>query len=225
MDFDWGTFLTAHASAIFALAGALGGGILSFVGALLLKKREFSLSVSGKLLDRRIAAHEKVIAVATEMRVMVALGGFSASGEVRRAPQVMISRDTFDDWFTRFTQLSLEGTSWLSTATKREVNFIQDYLITLHLYLERVPSDQFLGLGEIIRQDFVDLSSSLEKTAFTFFQSGVRKLQPDSLSKWHKYKRGETEQRLGATLLVTNQSAFSQAQNKGKTGGKTGNWG
>jgi hypothetical protein len=128
----------------------------------------------------------------------------------------MISRDTFEDWFTRFTQQSLEGTSWLSTATKREVNFVQDYLITLHLYLERVPSDLFLGLGEIIRQDFVDLSSSLEKAAFTFFQSGVRKLQPDSLDEWHKYKRGETERRLGSTQLVTNQSAFSQAQNDGQ---------
>jgi len=169
--------------------------------------------VSGKLLDRRIAAHEKVIALATEMRVMV----FSESGEVRRAPQVMISRDAFEDWFTRFTQLSLEGTSWLSTTTKREVNFAQDYLITLHFYLERVPSDQFLGLGEIIRQDFVDLSSSLEKTAFTFFQSGVRKLQPDSLDKWHKYKRTETDRRLGSTLLITNQGAFSQAQNDGQT--------
>ena len=41
MDFDWGKFLTEHASAIFALAGALGGGILSFIGALLLKEREF----------------------------------------------------------------------------------------------------------------------------------------------------------------------------------------
>ncbi|MCS2609557.1 hypothetical protein [Halomonas dongshanensis] len=212
MDFDWGTFLTAHASAIFALTGALGGGVLSFIGALLLKKREFHLSVSGKLLDRRIAAHERVIALATEMRVMVALGGFSSSGEVRRAPQVMISRDTFDDWFTRFTQLSLEGTSWLSTAAKREVNFAQDYLITLHLYLEQIPSDRFLGLGEVIRQDFVGLSSSLEKAAFGFFQSGVRKLKPDSLEKWHKYKRKETERRLASTLLLTNQGAFVQAQ-------------
>lgn len=216
MDYDWGKFLTAHASAIFALAGALGGGILSFIGALLLKRREFSLSVSGRLLDRRIAAHEKVIALAIEMRVMVALEKLSDSGEVRRAPQVMISRDTFEDWFARFTNLSLEGTSWLSTMTKREVNYAQDYLVTLHVYLERVPSDQFLGFGEIIRQDFVDLSASLEKTAFTFFQSGVRKLQPDSLDNWHKYERAETERRLASTLLVIQRGAFVRAQNNGQ---------
>lgn len=213
MNYDWEIFFTAHASAVFALAGALGGGLLSFVGASLLKKQEFNLSMSGKLLDRRISAHEKVIALASEMRVMVALGGVSETGEVRRAPQVMISRDAFEGWFTRFAQLSLEGTSWLSTATKREVNFVQDYLVTLHLYLERVPSNHILVLGELVRQDFVDLSSSLEKTAFSFFQTGIRKLRPDSLDNWHKYERSETERRLSSTLLVINHATFSQAQN------------
>ncbi len=56
---------------------------MSFVGALLLKKREFNLAVSSKILDRRIDAHEKVISLVTEMRVMVALGEVADSGEVR----------------------------------------------------------------------------------------------------------------------------------------------
>jgi hypothetical protein len=215
MDSGWAQFLSANASAIFALVGALGGGILSFVGALLLKKRDFRLATSGKLLDRRIAAHENVVALATEMRVMVDLGGVSEAGEVRRAPQVMISREAFEGWCTRFTQLSMSGTSWLSTATKREVNFVQDYLVTLNMYLEHVSSDRFLVLGELIRQDFVDLSSSLEKAAFKFFQSGVRKLKPDSLNKWHKYKRAETEKRLESAALVNHQIAFAQARSEG----------
>jgi hypothetical protein len=75
-----------------------------------------------------------------------------------------------------------------------------------------VPSDTFLQLGELIRQDFVDLSSSLEKKAFQFFQTGIRKLRPDSLNQWHKYKRPETERRLGSTLLVKHRDAFSLAK-------------
>ncbi|MFJ5329227.1 hypothetical protein [Pectobacterium versatile] len=216
MNYNLGEFLTANASALFALAGALGGGLLSFFGALLLKKREFNLSTSGKLLDRRIAAHEKVISLAIELRVMVPLGGSPDSGEVRRAPQIMISRNTFEDWLARFTQLALESTSWLSTETKKEVNFVQDYLVTLNMYLDSVPSDNFLGLGELIRQDFVELSSSLEKKAFAFFHSGIHKLQPDSLNKWHKYKQSETEQRLSATVLVRSHTIFSQARNDGR---------
>jgi hypothetical protein len=210
MDFNWRCFIDENASAIFALAGAVGGGIFSFIGALLLKNREFSLAVSSKILDRRIDAHEKVIALAVEMRVMVGLGGFTESGEVRRSPQIMRSRETFEDWFTRFTQLSMKGTSWLSTSSKREVNFIQDYLITLHIYLENVPSERFLDLGEVIRQDFVDLSASLEKKAFQFFQKGIRQLEPDNLDEWHKYERSETERRLHATSLLLNHTAFSK---------------
>lgn len=211
MQFDWGQFLTVHASAIFALVGALGAGVLSFLGGILLKRQEFNLSMSGKLLDRRISAHEKVIALATEMRVMIAIGGVSATGEFNRTPQIMLSREIFEDWFTRFTQLCLEGTSWLSTETKREVNLVQDYLVTLNMYLEGVASDEFPALGGIIRQDFVDLSSALEKKAFKFFEHGIRKLQPDSLNKWHKYKLPETKRRLNSTLLLKNFSVFLEA--------------
>lgn len=214
MDYELGKFLTANASALFALVGVLGGGILSFCSALILKKREFNLTISGKLLDRRIVSHENVISLAIKLRVMIALGGESTSGEARRAPQIMTSRNVFEDWLTHFTQLGLTGTTWLSNDAKKEINFVQDYFVTLHMYLDSVPSDKFLGLGELIRQDFISLSSSLEKKAFAFFQSGVRKLQPDSLDEWHKYQLSETQARLRSTALVKNYSAFLQARDE-----------
>lgn len=43
MELNLQQFITENASAIFALLSVLGGGILSFVGALLLKKRDFNL--------------------------------------------------------------------------------------------------------------------------------------------------------------------------------------
>lgn len=211
MEIDWSKFLSDNASAVFALVGALGGGILSFIGALLLKRREFSLATAGKILERRISAHENIIALSAEMRLMIALGGTTPTGEVRRSPQAMLSREAFENWFTRFTQLSLQGTSWLSTETKREVNLVQDYMVTLHMYLEGVPSEEFPALGEVIRQDFIDFSSSLEKKAFNFFQSGIHKLHPDSLNKWHKYERTETERRLNSSALFHNHEVFSKA--------------
>lgn len=212
MPFDLGHFLAANASAVFALAGALAGGILSFVGAMLLKKRDFNLSTFGKLLERRISAHERVLTAAAEMRSVTPIGGVTQTGEVRRTPHIMQSREKFDDWIARFTQLHSEGYSWLSTETKREVNLVQDYLVTLHVYLEGVSSNEFPALGEIIRQDFIELSSSLEKTTFKFFEKGIRKLRPDSLDEWHKYKLEDTERRLQTTRLLKNRQAFSGAE-------------
>lgn len=211
MEIEWVKFLSDNASAVFALIGALGGSILSFIGALLLKRREFSLATANKLLERRISAHENLITLASEMRVMINLGDTTPAGEVRRSPKAMLSREDFEKWFIRFTQLSLQGTSWLSTEAKREVNFVQDYLLTLHMYLVGVSSEEFPALGEVVRQDFIDLSSSLEKKAFNFFQSGIHKLRPDSLYKWHKYERTETERRLNSCALLKNHEAFSKA--------------
>ena len=71
MSPDWQQFLAANASAVFGLLGALGGGVLSFLASLLLKRREFNLQIRGKLLDRQIVAHENILKLATEMRAMV----------------------------------------------------------------------------------------------------------------------------------------------------------
>lgn len=212
MPSDWATFFSANASAIFALVGALGAGALSAATAFIVKRREFDLSLTAKLFERRIAAHEKVIEIATEMRVMVPLGGSTTDGEVRRAPNVMMSRESFDDWLASFTQRSLGGTSWLSTNAKRELNLVQDYLLTLHMHLGGVPNERYPDLGALIRQDFIDLSSSLEKQSFEFFRTGVRQLQLDSLDKWHKYERKETERRLGETALGKNFETFAQSR-------------
>lgn len=211
---DLSEFLSKNASAVFALIGALSAGILSFISALVVKRREFNFSLMGKLLERRISAHERVITLATEMRVMNLLGGVTPGQELIRTPQIMLSRDEFTAWFRRFTTMCLEGTSWLSTDAKRELNLVQDYLVTLHSHLEGVPSERFPALGALIRQDFIDLSSSLEKAAFKFFQRDIRTLSPGNLDEWHKYQKEETIRRIEATVLGKSFPAFAAARNE-----------
>ncbi|MDD2308237.1 MAG: hypothetical protein PHH91_01500 [Desulfuromonadaceae bacterium] len=68
-------FINKNASAIFGLLGAIGGGSITFLTTWLIKQREYDQRLWDKLLERRIKAHENVIAIALEMRVMVSLGG------------------------------------------------------------------------------------------------------------------------------------------------------
>jgi hypothetical protein len=196
-------FISNNTSAIFALLGALGGSLFSFLTSWLIKKREYNLRLWDKLLERRIKAHENVLTIAVEMRVMVAMGAPDKNGEAPRSPQVLLSKDEFEGWFRHFTQLSMEGTTWLTTAAKRELNFVQDYLVSLHHNLTGVQSDKYPRVGEVIRQDFIDLSSALEKKAFEFFEREVRQLRLANLKEWHKYKRPETEMRLKKTILLS----------------------
>ncbi len=204
-------FLNANASAIFGLLGALGGGILSFIASLLLKRNEFSLHLRSKIVDRQITAHERILNLAREMRVMVSYGLLGGDGEVTRGPRILLSKEEFESWFTRFSEQQLEGSTWLTTATKREVAFVQDYLVTLHMHLADIPSEKFFDLAQLIRQDFIDLSSSLEKIAFTFFETGIHRAKPDSIQDWHKYNRIVTEKRLTSTALLQNIAVFKGA--------------
>ena len=204
-------FLNANASAIFGLLGAISGGTLSFIASLMLKRRELNHQIRSKLVDRQIAAHERVLKLAQDMRVMVSSGSFDDAGEVERWPTLLQSREIFESWFTEFTREQVGSSSWLTTAAKREVGLVQDYLVTLHIHMKGVPSESYPPLARLVRQDFIDLSSSLEKAVFAFFEKGIHRAQPDSLSSWHKYKRAATEQRLNATLLAKNFDAFKRA--------------
>ena len=195
------SFLNANASAVFGLLGALGGGVLSYFSTSLQKRRDFDLQLWGKLFDRRIGAHEEVIAMALEMRIMVASGDVDASGEFRRFPQMLQSREKFEEWWTRSTLVWVASSTWLSTPTRREVNFVQTYLVTLHTHLFNIDGALFPEVGEIVRQDFIDLSSSLEKHAFEFFTRDIRNLRLNNLQDRHQYSPNETKQRFMNTAL------------------------
>jgi hypothetical protein len=142
---------------------------------------------------------------------MVGLGGFEANGEVARSPQVLISKEEFERWFVRFTQLTREGTTWLTTKAKREVNYVQDYLVTLHTNLASVPSDKHLSVGRVIRQDFIALSSALEKASYDYFENEISKRKLSNLCEWHKYTRQETESRLSGTALISDWESVKNA--------------
>ncbi|HXM20592.1 MAG TPA: hypothetical protein VN948_04905 [Terriglobales bacterium] len=197
-----GEFLEQHASAVFGLVGALGGGLLSFFASWLMRKRDYDLQLWGKLLERRIEAHERVIQIALEMRVMIPLGGVDGSGEVLRAPEVLCSKEAFENWFHHVKTETGPGSTWLSVATTRELNFVQDYLVTLFMHLVGVPTERYPQAGVVVRQDFIDLSSQLERQTFSFFVNDVRRLKLKDLREWHKYPREETERRLKMTRLL-----------------------
>lgn len=207
-------FLEAHANFVLALGGAVGGALISLVVGWLLRKRDYDLRLWDKLLERRIQAHENLIKVALEMRVMVALGTVDAEGEVIRAPQVLVSQEAFEQWFTSATGSNLKSSTWLATDAKREANFLQDYLVTLHLHLQPVASEDYLSVGSIIRQDFIDISVNLERSAFRFFEKDARRLRLSSLDDWHKHPREQTEKKLKDTQLLQRWSEWSPLAQK-----------
>jgi hypothetical protein len=196
-------FLQQNASAVFALLGAAGGGLLSFLGSWFLRKREYDLKLWEKLLEHRIRAHESVIQNALEMRVMVPLGGgIDVNGEILRCPNVLRSKEAFETWFHHAFGRTGAGSTWLCTSAKRELNYVQDYFATLYMHLRGIPSESYPQVGVIVRDDFIKLSSDLEREAFSFFESDIRRLKVGDLRSWHKHPLKETQRRLNETRLL-----------------------
>jgi hypothetical protein len=191
-----------NASALIGVSGVVIGAFVTFLASWALRKRDYDLRLWDKLIDRRIDAHERLINHAHEMRVMIARNGFDEGGKVLRYPQVLSSRDAFEDWFANTIKSICFASTWLSTPAKREANFLQDYLVTLHINLRSVPSNRFPDVGLIVRQDFIDISANLERISFVFFDRDVRRLRLSNLNDWHKYPRQQTEKRLNETHLL-----------------------
>ena len=198
---DW---FTQYGTAIIALLGVLVGSLvtggLTFLNAWIMRNRDLKLKLWERFIDHRIAAHEGVVTIALKMRTMVPLGRVE-NGEIVRSPQIMLSKEAFDEWLREFAEIANPASTWLSTPVKRELNFVQDYLVTVHTNLSPFTSECFAKVGSFIRQDFIDLSSKLEKLAFEFFKREALDLRLNDLTEHYKYPLKETQARLSKTVL------------------------
>jgi hypothetical protein len=204
------SFLSDNASAIFGIGGLLVGGGFGFLGNWLLRKRDYDLRAWGQLLDRRVEAHEQVMAIAGQMHLMGALGMRDDEGELERCPLILRSKEVFEEWFSDSAAKITRYSPWLTTEATREFYYVLDYLTTLHQNTLSVSDDHFLELGAILRKDFVDLSAGLERAGYAFFQKDIFRLKLRKGDAWHKYPRAETERRLEATQLIKEWDAIAK---------------
>jgi len=188
-----------NANAIFALLGVLSGAILTFFGTWTLQNQEAKTRLLEKILDRRIQAHENMIELAKLFRGVTILGFVETDGDLARTPIVMASKESFDEFLSKFYRTGMENSTWLSTEVVREYNFVQDYLINLYEFVQNVDSENFSEVGRLIRQDFIEFSGNLEKKSFNFFTGDLTKFKLNDLSQWHKYPLKTTNKRLEQT--------------------------
>jgi len=126
--------------------------------------------------------------------------------EIARYPAVMQSKEAFQQFVADSMDLFGKHSTWLSIEVTRELNYLQDYLVTVYKNLQHVPTEHYPEIGEILRQDFVDLSSQIEKRAFKFFQKDLPRLRLNDLTKWHKYPINTTQKRLKETAILKRQN-------------------
>lgn len=170
---------------IIGLIGLIIGSILTFLFSSNLKSKETKLKISEKLIDKRIDAHEHVLKLAKLMRSSHTENQFNSEKGLITYPLVFLSEDNYRDWRVKYFSVTNEYSHWLSTPVLNELFYIQDYLVNLDETLENVHKENFKPIGIILKIDFIEMATNLERQVVKYFEKGWENL---SIKKKGNYK-------------------------------------
>lgn len=203
-------FLVQNASAIFALSGATLGALISGVISYATKTKEAKLRITEKLLDKKLEAHESLLSIVSWIRTMVLLGGEDGEGELKRCPIIMESQKNKNEFIEAFVSVQNRCDRWFSASVKREISFFLDYFVNLNEHSRGASDLSLQEVGVIIRNDFIDMASTLEDCAHQFFDNDLLKLNYKTDRRWHKFTRQKTLDKLGKTEFYKNKNQICQ---------------
>ncbi|GCD13160.1 hypothetical protein [Clostridium tagluense] len=192
--------------------GVVSAGIITSFSNIIIKKKEAQFKIIDRLIDKKILAYDNVmnfISTTREMQItnnnqiVEDLGvDFDVYDKPFRYPRVLENHQIYEEWYELFINLYTNYSMWFNNDLLREINLFQDYMINMYNIVHEIKDKDLYITGIIIRQDFIDFSSNLEKLCFKFYSKQILKLKMENKEKWHKYKPNETKLRLSNTKLI-----------------------
>lgn len=190
---------------IIGFAGVILGTLITSVINIQLKTKETRLRVIEKIFDKRIDAHDKILALVKDVRTVVSIDRVDNESNIIGYPLILNSRDYFQDFKLQYAVVIQQNGHWLNAKLVRELNFFQDYLLSLNTIISEAKSIDYPQIGLIVKQDFIDSATSIENIAFEFFRHDIYKMSINKHDEWHKYPKRETLERLKKMKLYTCQ--------------------
>ncbi|MBN2484636.1 MAG: hypothetical protein JXB34_01550 [Bacteroidales bacterium] len=186
---------------IFTIIGVLIGSFLTFLTSWILKSKESKLKISSQLIEKRIEAHEKILSLAKSMRTTISTDKLSVNGEAITYPILFSTKESYSNWNSSFSIITNEHSHWLGREVTRELYFIHDYIFNLNKRLETAPDNNYIPIGIILRYDFIDMATNIEKSVLRFFDKGWRSFKIKDDKGRHKYPKKVSLDRLNKTNL------------------------
>lgn len=199
---------------IIALSGVVIGAIINNIFNWNIKKRETQLKLIEKLIDKKIQAYEAVLMIAKTLRVVITTLKTDDNSNLITYPNVLENKNKYSELISSFSSIVNSHSHWLDTKTIRELYFVQDYLSTLYQNVENINDENIKTLGILIKQDFIDLLSSLEKIILESYQNKITNLDIKKINGWHKYKKEETINRLNEFLIMKKKFEITSICNR-----------
>ena len=188
---------------LFTIVGMGFGAFLTFLTSWLLKSRETKLKISGQFIEKRIEAHEKILELAKAMRATISTDRVNVEGMQITYPIIFSSKEQYQNWRSSYFLITNQYSHWLGIEVTRELFFIQDYITNLDKRLEKAPDINYMQIGIILRNDFIDMATIIEKSVIKFFGKGWRNLKVEQPKGGHKYAKKITTKRLHELNLFT----------------------
>jgi hypothetical protein len=185
---------------LLPLIGVVIGFVLTTLGNIFTKHKETKLKIIEKFIDKRLEAFEKLNTFINDLRA-VDKYDITPTNEMHRYPIAFNAKENLTQLHLNLVAL-LSYSIWYSSELIKELNFVQDYFVTLQESIQDIPNENMKTVGMILWTDFISLSSNLDKMNKEFFIEEIANLKYVPCKTWHKYKQPETEKRLQSMKLM-----------------------
>lgn len=154
----------------------LGAGITALVSWLSVRK-ETKLRIQEKIFDRRITAHEEALRFSKLLRSTLSTKKADDTGELITYPVYIHNRKNFDELINELYMVNNLNSHWFDSDIIQELKYIQDYIGNLDNQLELNSENLYPKIGTIVRNDFFEISTSLEEKIIKFFRDDIYKIK------------------------------------------------
>jgi len=184
------------------VAGGIIGAILNNIFNWKLKIKETKLKVIEKLIDRKIDAYEGVLGIVKTLRTVISADLADNSNNLIGYPSILKSKNDFEKFQIDSGSIINYYSHWLDIKITRELYFVQDYFWTLSMNIKEIDEKYYPEIGKIIKQDFLDIASTLENITLDCYQNKISKIKIRKVKGWHKYPKSKTSERMNNTELI-----------------------
>ena len=197
-------------ASLIGFSGVIIGTVITSVISIKIKSKETKLRILEKVFDKRIEAHENMLFLIKNIRSVISTGKADSESNLISFPSSMTSKEDLDKFTNEVFIAFHKNAHWLNTNLEREFWFVLDYLISLSNIIQGAKNSDFPRIGIIVKQDFIDLATSLENITFDFFRKDIYEMKINKHDEWHKYPKKETYSRFNKTNLVTKRSEIDK---------------
>lgn len=133
--------------------------------------------------------------LAKYLRSTISDNKFTVDLELITFPLILANRENYLEWKKDLFIKTNNNCHWLSNDVLQETYFIQDYFTNLDNTLENVPDENIQNIEIILKKDFINIPSTLERSILKYFKNGWKDLKTLSKSDNHKLPKNQTLER------------------------------